>query len=119
MRRPIIAIDFDGTIVENAYPKIGKLRKGAAQAINSIASWAKIVIWTCRYLPSDLETMKNFLVYHGITFDGVNENTGTVDFRPSPKIFYDVLVDDRNLGGVPEWDEVLVQLEEFRKGWKG
>lgn len=28
------------------------------------------------------------------------------DFNPYPKIYYDILIDDRNLGGVLNWKEI-------------
>ena len=118
MRRPIIAIDFDGTIVEHQFPEIGKLRKGARDAIKEIATWADVIIWTCRYKPYDLEQMTDFLGFYRIPFNAINKNMPTIDFCPVPKIYYDVLIDDRNLGGVPPWDEITRQLDRFRQGWK-
>ena len=49
-RKLILAIDFDGTIVQNNYPDIGYLKEHAKQAINSLHDNLKcqIVIWTCR-----------------------------------------------------------------------
>ena len=59
----IIAIDFDGTIVENKYPKIGTLRKGAKAVINRLYdSGHFIIIYTCLLYtspsPRDLSTSR-------------------------------------------------------------
>ena len=52
---PILAIDFDGTIVENKFPEIGRLKKDAKWVINKLKeAGCKIVIWTSRdgkYIP--------------------------------------------------------------------
>lgn len=45
----VVAIDFDGTVTkENLYPKIGELREGVVDAINTIAKNNVVCIWTCR-----------------------------------------------------------------------
>ena len=45
----IIAIDFDGTIVEHEYPEIGPLKEGAVKALKAFKKAGhKIAIWTCR-----------------------------------------------------------------------
>jgi hypothetical protein len=116
-RRPIIAIDFDGTVVEHAYPGIGPLLRGAADTIRWIHTWADIILWTCRYLPEDVAEAREFLVENGIPFDRINENIGSVDFHPMPKIFFDVGIDDRNLGGLPPWSEIRKELEKLKLAW--
>ena len=51
----VLAIDFDGCIVEETYPEIGELRKDAKKIINQLVQDGHyIIIWTCRtgeYLP--------------------------------------------------------------------
>lgn len=116
-RRPIVAIDFDGTIVEHAYPEIGPLMPGAAETIRWLHSWADIVVWTCRYLQEDVNKAREFLEANGIPFDRINENVGTVAFAPLPKIYFDVGIDDRNLGGLAPWSTIRQELEWFRKEW--
>jgi hypothetical protein len=101
-RRPIIAIDFDGTVVEHAYPGIGPLLRGAADTIRWIHTWADIILWTCRYLPEDVAEAREFLVENGIPFDRINENIGSVD---------------RNLGGLPPWSEIRKELEKLKLAW--
>lgn len=116
IRNAIIAIDFDGTIVEQDYPRIGKLRSNAAEVIKWIYEWAHVIIWTCRYELSDLENMMEFLNDNHIPYTAINENAPVnLGFRPSPKIYYDVLIDDRNLGGVPRWSEIYMTLLKWKK----
>ena len=43
----VIAVDFDGTLVENKYPKVGKLIDKAKAVVNRFAlSGGKVIIWT-------------------------------------------------------------------------
>jgi hypothetical protein len=56
-----ICIDFDGTIVEEEYPEIGKLKAGAKEIINSLSKNFNIIIHTCRINPEicfDIEKEK-------------------------------------------------------------
>lgn len=117
-RRPIIAIDFDGTIVKHEYPEVGPLLPGAAETIRWLHTWADIIIWTCRYLPEDLAQLRAFLHGNNIPFDLVNENAYNIGFKPTPKIYFDVGIDDRNLGGLPPWPVIRQELDKFRRSWK-
>lgn len=94
----IFAIDFDGTIVEHKYPYIGELKDNAKNVINRLYfDGHKIIIWTCRYLKQDLEEMFLFLKSENINFHAINTNVLTIDFKPHPKIYADIYIDDRNL----------------------
>ena len=45
----IIAVDFDGTIHDGQWPRIGEAMPGAREAINALrAEGHYIIIWTCR-----------------------------------------------------------------------
>jgi hypothetical protein len=108
----IFAIDFDGTIVEHAYPKIGKMRNFADVIINKIKSNGhKIIIWTCRHTKETLEEMIEFLKVNKIQYDTINENIEGIGFYPEPKVYADIYIDDRNLGGIPKWLDIYEQLK--------
>lgn len=99
----IYAIDFDGTIVENSYPKIGSLRPEAELFIRSIkANGNQFILWTCR-TGALLDEAVRFLREHDIAPDYVNENTPeSIEHfgNDSRKIFADIYIDDRNCGGL-------------------
>ena len=121
----IIAIDFDGTIVEHDYPAIGALKPLAATSIQALKSRGHtIIIWTCRYLKEDLQAMVRCLREAEIPYDGVNANVPWLAFQPLPKIYADVYVDDRGLGCPTAWDETylaivaLEQKEADSEAWK-
>lgn len=114
IKEKIIAIDFDGTIVEQAFPEIGKLLPYAKEVLyNLYYQGYYIIIWTCRG-GQELIDAKDFLDKKGIMYHKLNENAPfeRVGFMPHPKIFADVYIDDRNLGGFPGWEYVEEMLSE-------
>lgn len=113
----IIAIDFDGTIVEHEFPMIGQLKPDAKEIIQLLKSEGhEIIIWTCRTSqnsfkhiegarPTTMDVHK-FLLEEGIPFDTINHNIPSNGFQPSPKVYADFYIDDKNLGGLPDWKEI-------------
>lgn len=107
----VIAIDFDGTIVENKYPKIGELRPGAKRVINKLFdNHHTIIIWTCRcnqhMQHDDLDEAYDFLLVNKIKFHKINKNPNQVFFGCIPKIYYNIVIDDKQIGGLPSWNEI-------------
>ena len=104
----IIAIDFDGTIVENKFPGIGKPKPNAKKVINFLHDGigARIIIWTVRTAKNDIWTMRQYLDSSGIKYDAINDGR-FVPFLNSPKIYADIYIDDRQAGGLPQdWDKI-------------
>lgn len=99
----IIAIDFDGTIVEHKYPQIGKPVPGA---FDIMKKWKgrghKLILWTCR-TEELLEEAVEFCRTKGLIFNAVNENIPNSVFTPWPKVYADLYIDDRNLCGSMDW----------------
>ena len=106
----IIAIDFDGTIVEDEFPKIGKLKPGAKEAIDSMMRMGHhVIIWTCRNDRHALSA-RRFLAVNGIAYHGFNEsNPANVAKYGSDtrKVYADLYIDDKAINGLPEWKEIL------------
>lgn len=99
----IYAIDFDGTIVENAFPNIGKLNQEAAVFIRLLkARGDKWILYTMRegeYLQQALD----FLAIHDLSPDAANDNLPEMCefYHNNPrKIFANVYIDDHNAGGL-------------------
>ena len=97
---PILAVDFDGTLVENEFPGIGKpdhVIAGVVRAYQDMG-W-KIILWTCR-TDKMLQDAVNFCKEQlGIEFDAVNDNLPEVQqyFGGSTrKVFANMYLDDRN-----------------------
>jgi hydroxymethylpyrimidine pyrophosphatase-like HAD family hydrolase len=95
----IIAVDFDGTIVEHKFPEIGKEIPHAIDTLKFFQGLGhKIILWTCReknYLVKAID----FLNDKGLYFDAINENIeDLIEYSPR-KIFADMYVDDRSFPG--------------------
>ncbi len=105
----IVAIDFDGTIVTNTYPSIGKLLPGAKETIQFIKKLGhEIIIWTCRNGMA-LISAKKFLEKEQIPFDRINEQSPDrlKRYPETRKISADIYIDDRNLFGFVSWEKVF------------
>lgn len=108
----VIAVDFDGTIVENKYPLIGKERIFAFQTLVALQKKGYVLIlWTCRS-GKLLDEAVEFCRSHGVEFYAVNCGyPGEVmDGGVSRKIDADIYIDDRNFGGLPSWGEIYQTL---------
>ena len=88
MHRPILAVDFDGTITQdNDYPNLGPLKKNCTEVLQRLNKWGCIIIlWTCRN-SQYLDDAVNYCQINRIPIDYVNENYPELTFRPHPKIF--------------------------------
>lgn len=108
----IIAIDFDGTIVEHRYPAIGPQRPFAFEALKALQKKGhRLILWTHR-TGQPLEEAVRYCKDNGLVFYAVNRNypEENWDDRDSRKILADLYIDDRNLGGIPSWGEIYLQI---------
>lgn len=107
-----IAVDFDGTIVEHEYPRIGKEMLFAFDTLKALQKKGhKLILWTFREGDS-LEDAVEFCRENGVEFYAVNKNypEERYDDMSSRKVLADVYIDDRNLGGFPGWSKVWQTL---------
>jgi len=104
-----IAVDFDGTIVEHKYPEIGKTLLFAFETLKQLQKQGhKLILWTYR-TGKELEEAVNFCKENGVEFYAVNKNFPEEQFEEqsiSRKIFADIYIDDRNIGGFPGWNKI-------------
>ena len=123
----ILAIDFDGTIVEDAYPKIGKPRLFAFETLLKLQEEGhRLILWTYRS-GKKLQEAVDFCKENGIDFYAVNKSypEETLDNSISRKIHADIFIDDRNFGELPDWGKIYrnVLKEEpkipKKKNWFG
>lgn len=96
----IVAVDFDGTLCENAFPEIGAPKKDVIDTIKEYKSYGwKTILWTCRNGEALTEAV-DWCKKHKLEFDAVNENLPEVEklFGGwTRKIFADVYIDDKNV----------------------
>jgi len=70
----IIAIDFDGCLVESQWPLIGRPREEVFKAaLAEKARGSALILWTCR-TGKYLDDAVKFCRAHGLEFDAVNDN---------------------------------------------
>lgn len=98
----IIAVDFDGTIVEHRYPEIGREKPFAFDTLKMLQKEGhRLILWTVRE-DKLLEEAVDFCRQHGVEFYAVNTNypeEQEAHQHFSRKLKADVFIDDRNLGG--------------------
>ncbi|MCW3464532.1 BT0820 family HAD-type phosphatase [Chitinophaga nivalis] len=107
-RPQMIAVDFDGTIVEHAYPAIGPEMLFAFATLRALQQKGhRLILWTWR-TGKPLEAAVAHCRQHGVVFDAVNENyPGEIQAgHYSRKIHADIFIDDRNVGGFPGWEYI-------------
>ena len=101
-----IAVDFDGTIVTHEYPKIGKEIPFAIDTLNRLQKYPDIllILWTVRE-GAQLDEAVEYCRERGLEFYAVNKNYPEENKEyPEPrKLKADLFIDDRNLGGLPDW----------------
>jgi len=110
--RLIIAVDFDGTIVDDAYPKIGKTRIFAFETLKRLQQDGhRLILWTYRS-GNKLQKAVDFCKENGIEFYAVNASfpEEKFDYNRSRKIHADLFIDDRNIGGILGWGEIYQMI---------
>jgi len=106
-----IAVNFDGTIVEHAFPKIGKLKPGAVEALQAFhEAGHRVIVTSCRNNMNlntgsiaHLLAMKGFLECNGLNFC-------RIDYGNQGKVLADVYIDDRGITYSDNWDEIREAL---------
>ncbi len=107
-----IAVDFDGTIVEHRYPRLGKEIPFAFESLKLIQNQGHdLILWTYR-CGKELEEAVEFCRANGLEFYAINKNYPEEIFDEciSRKINADIYIDDRNFGGLPNWGTIYLQL---------
>jgi len=96
--RPVIACDFDGTLVNHAYPDIGEPIEYAVQCMKYFSTiGCKNILWTCRNGIQLVQAIA-WVYDNEIEFLKFNQNIDDIGFYPMPKIYADFYIDDRNIG---------------------
>lgn len=99
-----IAVDFDGTIVEAAYPEIGEEKLFAFKTLLELQKRGhQLILWTSR-VGKELDDAVEYCRKKGVEFYAVNKNypEEILDDTISRKIVTDLYIDDRVVGGFPD-----------------
>lgn len=132
-----IAIDFDGTVVEHRYPKIGEEIPFATDTLKMLIDERhRLILWTVRE-GKLLDEAVEWCRQRGVEFYAINKDypeEGESHKGFSRKVKADLFIDDRNLGGLPDWGTIYQMIHEQRphepifvereeatqkKGWMG
>lgn len=114
-RRFTVSIDFDGTIVEDGFPGIGKIKPDAVKYINKLYDEGfNIIINTCRSGSYEGDA-ENFLRRVGIKYHWINSNLPeSIEYfkQDCRKISADIYIDDKCLMGLPDtWQEIYQRVK--------
>ena len=112
----IIAVDFDGTIVEHKYPEIGQEVPFAIDTLKMlIKDQHRLILWSVRegaLLDEDVEWCRA----RGVEFYAVNKDYPEEEKEKnnhfSRKLKADFFIDDRNVGGLPEWGQIYQMISQ-------
>ena len=115
-----IAVDFDGTIVKHKYPEIGEEIPFAVETLKELQKEQhRIILWSVRE-GALLDEAVQWCHERGLDFYAVNRDypEETTENNPhfSRKLKVDIFIDDRNLGGLPEWGTIYKMVTR-RKKW--
>ena len=111
-----IAVDFDGTIVTHKYPEIGEEIPFATETLKTlIREGHKIILWSVRegkMLDEAIEWCRR----RGVEINAVNKDYPEEDVSKnmyfSRKLKADYFIDDRNIGGLPDWGTIYRIINE-------
>ena len=118
----IVSIDFDGTLVEgDNYPEIGVLKPNVKDIIKRWKDDGNIIIVnSCRTGRYEAAAV-DFLLENDIPFDYFNCNhPKQIEHykMDSRKISADVYIDDKQVGGLPDWftiDKIVRKHEKYER----
>lgn len=111
----LIAIDFDGTLVEHKYPEIGKEIPFAFETLKRLqADGHRLILWSVRE-GRLLDEAVAYCRERGVEFYAINrdypEEEKGVNRHYSRKLKVDLFIDDRNLGGLPDWGTIYEMVK--------
>jgi hydroxymethylpyrimidine pyrophosphatase-like HAD family hydrolase len=111
----IIAVDFDGTIVEDAFPKVGEPMIFAFDTLKRLQSEGhRLILWTYRS-GKKLDEAVAFCKENDLEFYAVNKNFPEEEYdeKYSRKIHADLFIDDRNVGGFLGWTAIYKSIFNY------
>ena len=117
----VITVDFDGTIVEHMHPKIGNEIPFATDTLKElIKDGHQLILWSVRE-DGLLQEAVDWCHRRGVDFWAVNkdypEEERSKNNHFSRKLKADMFIDDRNIGGLPDWGTIY-QMIKYNETWE-
>ena len=130
-----VAVDFDGTLCDHEFPRIGKVKKGAREALETLRALGyRIVIWSCRTSKHNAEEfaernadgtinlhwlanpmsrptvggMVAFLSDEGIPYDEIDDGS-------KGKPFAEFYLDDKAIRVQDNWAEIAAAIGRLER----
>lgn len=115
-----IAVDFDGTIVEHRYPEIGREIPFAVDTLKMLSrDGHRLILWSVREGRLLDEAVawcrERGLEFYAVNKDYPEEERGHDNY--SRKLKVELFIDDRNVGGLPDWGLIYRMVTE-RKSYR-
>lgn len=113
-----IAVDFDGTIVQDRYPEIGEELPFATDTLRMlIKEHHRLILWSVRegkYLQEAIDWCHE----RGVDFWAVNKDYPEEEIENnnhySRKIKADYFIDDRSISGLPDWGQIYRIIHDHK-----
>ena len=106
-----IAVDFDGTIVRHRYPAIGEEIPFATQTLKKlIEERHQLILWSVRE-GKLLDEAVEWCRQRGVNRD-CPEGDIQLNEHFSRKLKVDLFIDDRNVGGLPDWGTIYQMIHD-------
>ena len=111
-----IAVDFDGTIVTHEYPNIGREIPFATDTLKMlIRDSHRLILWSVRE-GQLLQEAVDWCKERGVEFWAVNKDYPEESMENnnhfSRKLKADYFIDDRNIGGLPDWGQIYQMISQ-------
>ena len=110
-----IAVDFDGVIVEQRYPKIGREIPYAIEVLKMLQEEKhKLILWSVRE-GKLLDEAVEYCRKQGLEFYAINSNYAEEAEKSqhfSRKLQADMFIDARNAGGLPDWGTLYSMVHD-------
>ena len=110
-----IAVDFDGTLCDFAFPKIGKQTEDQKELMETLIQMRKdghkLILWTNRGDNKEYPVLTEAIEWcrkKGLEFDAINQNLPDQKklSGPSPKVMADIFIDDLAIN-VKDWRQII------------
>jgi hypothetical protein len=111
----IIAVEFDGTIVENKYPEIGNEICGSFYILKELQNRGNTIILSTSREGDELRDAVDYCEKQKLVFDAINTHSGdkkqpTAPDQKKKKLAADFYIDFRNSDEKPDWIKIFWKL---------